>query len=62
MKIIQIKLHSFIFCFQDRVLLCSRYSPGTHYIDDAGLEHRESPVAPFQVLELKMSGVTLLLN
>ena len=36
-----------LFCvlfFQDRVSLCSPGCPGTHFVDQAGLEHRNPPV------------------
>jgi hypothetical protein len=31
----------FCFCFRDRVSLCSHGYPGTHFVDQAGLEFRE---------------------
>jgi hypothetical protein len=42
------------FCFsQDRVSLCSPGCPGTHFVDQAGLELRNPPASAFQVLGLK---------
>jgi hypothetical protein len=39
--------------FRDRVSLCSPGYPGTHFVDQAGLELRSSPASASQVLELK---------
>jgi hypothetical protein len=41
------------FRFQDRVSLCSPGCPGTHFVDQAGLELRNPPASAFQVLGLK---------
>jgi hypothetical protein len=43
------------FClfFRDRVSLCSPGSPGTQFVDQAGLELRNSPASASQVLGLK---------
>jgi hypothetical protein len=47
--------HIFIFLvFRDRVSLCSPGCPGTHSVDQAGLELRNSPASASQVLELKV--------
>jgi hypothetical protein len=52
----------FVFCFfvcflfwffRDRVSLCSPGCPGTHSVDQAGLERRNSPVSASQELGLK---------
>jgi hypothetical protein len=43
----------FFFCFRDRVSLCSPGYPGTHSVDQAGLELRNSPASASQVLGLK---------
>jgi hypothetical protein len=40
----------FVFCFfQDRVSLYSLGCPGTHFVDQAGLELRNPPVSASQV-------------
>jgi hypothetical protein len=38
---------------QDRVSLCSPGCPGTHFVDQAGLELRNPPASASRVLELK---------
>jgi hypothetical protein len=47
----------FFFCccsvFRDRVSLCSPGCPGTHSVDQAGLELRNPPASASEVLELK---------
>jgi hypothetical protein len=43
----------FFFVFQDRVSLYSPGCPGTHFVDQAGLELRNLPACASQVLELK---------
>jgi hypothetical protein len=50
--------HYFCFCFlffvfRDRVSLCSPGCPGTHSVDQAGLELRNPPATASQVLGLK---------
>jgi hypothetical protein len=54
----------FLFFFQDRVSLYSPGYPGTHFVEQAGLELRNSPASASQVLELKacttMPGGTFL--
>jgi hypothetical protein len=40
--------------FQDRVSLCSPGCPGTHFVDQAGLELRNPPASASQVLGLKV--------
>jgi hypothetical protein len=46
-------LGSFFFFFWDRVSLYSPGCPGTHSVDQAGLEHRNPPVSASRVLGLK---------
>jgi hypothetical protein len=56
----------FLFCFvfvffgffRDRVSLCSPGCPGTHFVDQAGLELKNPPASASQVLELKACGPT----
>jgi hypothetical protein len=43
-----------VFCFGDRVSLCSPGCPGTHSVDQAGLELRNPPAFASQVLGLKV--------
>jgi hypothetical protein len=45
-------LRSFL-VFRDRVSLCSPGCPGTHSVDQAGLELRNSPASASQALGLK---------
>jgi hypothetical protein len=42
-----------VFVFQDRVSLYSPGCPGTHFVDQAGLELRHLPASASQVLVLK---------
>jgi hypothetical protein len=56
---------SFLFClivlffvFRDRVSLCSPGCPGTHSVDQAGLELRNPPASASQVLGLKACAST----
>jgi hypothetical protein len=44
----------FVFVFRDRVSLCSSGCPGTHSVDQAGLELRNLPASASQVLGLKV--------
>jgi hypothetical protein len=44
--------------FQDRVSLCSPGCPGTHSVDQAGLELRNPPASASQVLGLKAWATT----
>jgi hypothetical protein len=44
--------------FQDRVSLYSLGCPGTHFVDQAGLELRNPPVSASQVLGLKACATT----
>jgi hypothetical protein len=51
----------FVFCFlffRDRVSLCSPSCPGTHFVDQAGLELRNPLVSASQVLGLKVCATT----
>jgi hypothetical protein len=48
----------FVFVFRDRVSLCSPGCPGTHSVDQAGLELRNPPASASQVLELKECATT----
>jgi hypothetical protein len=43
----------FAFVFRDRVSLCSPGCPGTHSVDQAGLELRNPPASASRVLGLK---------
>ena len=45
--------NSFFFFSRDRVSLCSPSCSGTHFVDQAGLELRDSPASASQVLGLK---------
>jgi hypothetical protein len=42
-----------------RVSLCSSGCPGTHSVDQAGLELRNPPASASQVLGLKVDATTL---
>jgi hypothetical protein len=44
--------------FQDRVSLYSPGCPGTHFVDQAGLEFRNPPASASRVLELKVCATT----
>jgi hypothetical protein len=44
--------------FRDRVSLCSPGCPGTHSVDQAGLEFRNPPASASQVLGLKACTTT----
>jgi hypothetical protein len=48
------KIFFCFFVFQDRVSLCSPGCPGTHFIDQAGLELRNPSASTSQVLGLKV--------
>jgi hypothetical protein len=50
-----------LFCFlffKDRVSLYSQGCPGTHSVDQAGLELRNPPASASQVLGLKVCATT----
>jgi hypothetical protein len=44
--------------FRDRVSLCIPGCPGTHSVDQAGLELRNQPASASQVLGLKACATT----
>jgi hypothetical protein len=44
----------FFLVFRDRVSLCSPGCPGTHSVDQAGLELRNPPASASQVLGIKV--------
>jgi hypothetical protein len=48
----------FVFVFRDRVSLCSPGCPGTHFVDQAGLELRNPPASASRVLGLKACATT----
>jgi hypothetical protein len=47
-----------LICFFETVSLCSPGCPGTHSVDQAGLELRNLPVSASQVLGLKAGDTT----
>jgi hypothetical protein len=47
-----------LFCFWDRVFLCSPGCPGTHDVDHTGLELRNPPASASWVLRLKACTTT----
>jgi hypothetical protein len=47
-----------LFFFRDRVSLYSPGCPGTHSVDQAGLELRNPPASASQVLGLKVCATT----
>jgi hypothetical protein len=49
---------SFVLLFQDRVSLCSPGCPGTHSVDQAGLELRNPPAPASRELGLKACATT----
>jgi hypothetical protein len=55
-------LFCFVFCFglffRDRVSLCRPGCPGTHFVDQAGLELRNPPASDSRVLGLKACATT----
>jgi hypothetical protein len=48
----------FVLFFRDRVSLCSPGCPGTHFVDQAGLELRNPPASASRVLGLKVCATT----
>jgi hypothetical protein len=48
----------FFLVFQDRVSLYSPGCPGTHFVDQAGLELRNPPASASQVLGAKVCATT----
>jgi hypothetical protein len=53
---------SFSFFPRDRVFLYSPGCPGTHFVDQAGLELRNLPASATRVLGLKVCATTMDLN
>jgi hypothetical protein len=53
-----LKIFLFFFVFRDRVSLYSPGCPGTHSVDQAGLELRNLPDSASQVLGLKVYATT----
>jgi hypothetical protein len=51
-----------VLVFRDRVSLCSPSCPGTHSVDQAGLELRNPPASASRVLGLKAWATTALLG
>jgi hypothetical protein len=47
-----------LFCFWDKVPLCSPGCPGTHFGDQAGLELRILPASAYWVLRSKVCATT----
>ena len=47
-----------VLVFQVRVSLCSPGYPGTHFVDQTGLELRNLPASASQVLGLKVCTTT----
>jgi hypothetical protein len=52
----------YIWFFRDRVSLCSPGCPGTHFVDQAGLELRNLSASASQVLGLKAWATTLVIH
>jgi hypothetical protein len=48
----------FVLVFRDRVSLYSPGSPGTHFVDQAGLELRNLPASASRVVRLKACATT----
>ena len=53
-----INVFLFVLVFRDRVSLYSSDCPGTHFVDQAGLELRNLPASASQVLGLKVCTTT----
>jgi hypothetical protein len=53
-----IYLFIYLLVFQDRVSLYSPGCPGTHFVDQAGLELRNPPASASRVLGLKACTTT----
>jgi hypothetical protein len=53
-----LKIFLFIYLFLDRVSLYRPVCPGTHSVDQDGLELRNLPVSASQVLGLKACATT----
>jgi hypothetical protein len=52
------RIFVFVFVFRDRVSLCSPGCPGTHFVDQTGLELRNPPASASRVLGLKACATT----
>jgi hypothetical protein len=65
-NLIYLFIYLFYFVFRDRVSLYSPGCPGTHSVDQAGLELRNPPASASPVLGLKacatMPGSNLIFN
>jgi hypothetical protein len=48
----------FFLVFRDRVSLCRSGCPGTHFVDQSGLELRNPPASASRVLGLKACATT----
>jgi hypothetical protein len=57
-KIIALIQHGRFFFFFETGFLCSPGYPGTHSVDQAGLELRNPPASAFEVLGLKACATT----
>jgi hypothetical protein len=55
--VVAVVVSLFVF-FRDRVSLYSHGCPGTHFVDQAGLELRNPPASASQVLGLKVCATT----
>jgi hypothetical protein len=55
-------IYLFILVFQDRVSLCIPGCPGTHFVDQAGLELTNPPASASRVLGLKACATTAQLH
>ena len=58
MSIYKYQIIKWMLHFFDRVSLCSSGCPGTHSVDQAGLELRNSPASASRVLGLKACATT----
>jgi hypothetical protein len=52
-KSLSLSLFFFLFVLRDRISLCSPGCPGTHSVDQAGLELSDLPASASRVLGLK---------
>jgi hypothetical protein len=62
---LELLIHPYFFCFcffPDRVSLYSPGWPGTHFVDQAGLELRNPPASASRVLGLKACATTTQLH